>query len=145
MHSFLWVVASHIRQTMKHSNGFTFIEFSVVLAILGILAAIAIPQYSSYRERAYNQTAISDLKNVAAAQEAFFANHQTYKAVEQCLKVDASVKCEISELPGVTHLSKGVSLSMNVTPVGFVAVARHYKASKSCTWDSAKGGLIGCS
>lgn len=130
---------------MKHSYGFTFIEFSVVLAILGILAAIAIPQYSSYRERAYNQTAISDLRNVAAAQEAFFADHQTYKVVGQCAKVEAGVKCEISDLPGVTHLSKGVSLTMNVSPGGFVAVARHYKAAKSCTWDSAKGGLIGCS
>ena len=130
---------------MKHSHGFTFIEFSVVLAILGILAAIAVPQYSNYRERAYNQTAISDLKNVAAAQEAFFADHQTYKAIEQCSKVDPSVKCSIADLPGVSHLSKGVSLTMSVTPGGFVANARHYKASKSCTWDSTKGGLIGCS
>jgi len=117
----------------------------VVLAILGILAAIAVPQYSSYRERAYNQTAISDLKNVAAAQEAFFADHQTYKAVEQCSKVETGVKCEVKDLPGVKNLSKGVSLTMQVSPTGFVATARHYKAAKSCTWDSTKGGLIGCS
>lgn len=130
---------------MKHSDGFTFIEFSVVLAILGILAAIAVPQYSSYRERAYNQAAISDLKNVAAAQEAFFADHQSYKTIEQCANVPTGVKCEIRDLPGVSHLSKGVSLSLNVSPAGFVAIARHYKAAKSCAWDSAKGGLIGCS
>jgi len=130
---------------MKHSHGFTFIELSVVLAILGILAAIAVPQYSNYRERAYNQTAISDLRNVAAAQESFFADHQTYKAVEQCDKVEPGMKCAITDLPGITNLSKGVSLTMSVTPGGFVATARHYKASKSCTWDSTKGGLIGCS
>ena len=130
---------------MKHSSGFTFIEFSVVLAILGILAAIAVPQYSNYRERAYNQTAIADLKNIAAAQESFFADHQAYKLIEQCSSVQGSVKCEIANLPGVTHLSKGVSLTMKVSPVGFVATTRHYKAAKSCTWDSTKGGLIGCS
>lgn len=130
---------------MKHSHGFTFIEFSVVLAILGILAAIAIPQYSSYRERAYNQTAINDLRNVAAAQEAFFADHQTYKAIEQCGKVEPGVKCPVADLPGVTQLSKGVSMTMTVAPGGFVATARHHKASKICTWDSTKGGLIGCS
>lgn len=130
---------------MKHSYGFTFIEFSVVLAILGILAAIAIPQYSNYRERAYNQTTISDLRNVAAAQEAFFADHQSYKAIEQCSKVDPGTKCAIADLPGIANLSKGVSLTMSVSPGGFVANARHYKASKSCTWDSTKGGLIGCS
>ncbi len=117
----------------------------MVLAILGILAAIAIPQYSSYRERAYNQTAISDLKNVAAAQELFFADHQTYKAIEQCAKVESSTRCEITELPGVPNLSKGVSMTMQVSPSGFVATARHFKAAKSCTWDSTKGGLIGCS
>lgn len=130
---------------MKHSHGFTFIEFSVVLAILGILAAIAVPQYSSYRERAYNQTAISDLRNVAAAQEAFFADNQTYKAIEECAKVAPGVKCPVADLPGVSQLSKGVSLTMTVSPGGFVATARHHKASKSCTWDSTKGGLIGCS
>jgi len=130
---------------MKHSAGFTFIEFSVVLAILGILAAIAVPQYSSYRERAYNQSAISDLKNIAAAQESYFADHQSYKAIEQCAKVDGAVKCEIKDLPGVTNLSKGVSLTMQVSPGGFVATARHYKAAKTCTWDSTKGGLVGCS
>ena len=130
---------------MKHSDGFTFIEFSVVLAILGILAAIAVPQYSNYRERAYNQTAISDLKNIAAAQESFFADHQSYKAIEQCANVASGVKCEIKNLPGVTNLSKGVPLTMQVSPSGFVATARHSKASKSCTWDSTKGGLIGCS
>jgi type IV pilus assembly protein PilA len=130
---------------MKHSDGFTFIEFSVVLAILGILAAIAVPQYSSYRERAYNQAAISDLKNIAAAQESYFADHQSYKPIEQCAKVDGAVKCEIKDLPGVNNLSKGVSLTMQVSPGGFVATARHYKAAKTCTWDSTKGGLIGCS
>ena len=135
----------HTRLNMKHADGFTFIEFSVVLAILGILAAIAVPQYSNYRERAYNQTAISDLKNIAAAQEAFFADHQSYKSIEQCAKVEGGVKCEIKDLPGVTNLSKGISLSMQVSPAGFVATARHYKAAKTCVWDSAKGGLIGCS
>jgi len=61
---------------MKHTQGFTIIELSVVLAIFGILAAIAIPQYSGYRERAYNAAAIGELRNIAAAQESYFANHQ---------------------------------------------------------------------
>jgi prepilin-type N-terminal cleavage/methylation domain-containing protein len=130
---------------MKHSYGFTFIEFSVVLAIFGILGLIAYPQYSGYRERAYSNVAISDLRNVAAAQEFFFADHQTYKQVDGCAAVEAGAKCAVTGLPGVTNLSKGISLRMTTTPTGFIAVARHVKASKSCTWDSSKGGLIGCS
>lgn len=139
------VVASHSKGTMKHSYGFTFIEFSVVLAIFGILALIAYPQYSGYRERGYSNVAISDLRNVAAAEEFFFADNQKYKQLDGCGTVDAGTKCTITGLPGVVSLSKGVSLTMTTTPTGFIAVARHVKGSKSCTWDSSKGGLIGCS
>ena len=63
---------------MKSEKGFTLIELLIVVAIIGILAAIAIPQFSAYRQRAYNSAAQSDLKNAKTGLEAFYADYQQY-------------------------------------------------------------------
>jgi type IV pilus assembly protein PilA len=63
---------------MKDQKGFTLIELMIVIAIIGILAAIAIPQFSAYRKRSYNAAAQADLRNAATAQEAYFVDNETY-------------------------------------------------------------------
>ena len=62
----------------KNQKGFTLIELLIVVAIIGILAAIAIPQFSAYRAKAYNSAAQSDLKNMKTGMEAFMSDNQTY-------------------------------------------------------------------
>ncbi|MBW2000518.1 MAG: prepilin-type N-terminal cleavage/methylation domain-containing protein [Deltaproteobacteria bacterium] len=59
-------------------EGFTLIELMIVIAIIGILAAIAIPQFSAYRRRSYNSAAVADLRNAATAQEAYYVDEKTY-------------------------------------------------------------------
>lgn len=61
-----------------NKKGFTLIELLIVVAIIAILAAIAIPQFSSYRQKAYNSSAVADLRNSKTAFEAYFADNQTY-------------------------------------------------------------------
>jgi type IV pilus assembly protein PilA len=62
----------------RDEKGFTLIELMIVIAIIGILAAIAIPQLSLYRTRSYNSSAQTDLRNAATAQEAYFVDESTY-------------------------------------------------------------------
>ena len=62
----------------KNQKGFTLIELLIVVAIIGILAAIAIPQFASYRERAFNSAAQSDLRTMRTSVEAFYAENYFY-------------------------------------------------------------------
>jgi len=62
----------------KTEKGFTLIELMIVIAIIGILAAIAIPQFTAYRQRGFNAAVQSDLRNAATAQEAYYTDGQVY-------------------------------------------------------------------
>jgi len=69
-------------QKLRNKKGFTLIELLIVVAIIGILAAIAIPQFSAYRAKAYNSSANSDTKNIKTGLEAYMADdpQQQYPA-----------------------------------------------------------------
>jgi len=62
----------------KNEKGFTLIELLIVVAIIGILAAIAIPQFASYRKKAFDSAAKSDLKTMRTELEGYYTDHFHY-------------------------------------------------------------------
>ncbi len=64
----------------KHRNqkGFTLIELMIVIAIIGILAAIAIPQFSKYRAKSYNTANLADSRNLKTDMESYYAEWERY-------------------------------------------------------------------
>ena len=131
------------RYMKKHSEqGFTLIELLVVVAIVGILAAIAIPQFAEYRQRGADSAAKSDLRNLAVAQEAYFVENDSYAAC-------ANLAACLTAVPGIKAFSKNVTdMAVTVTaasgstPASFTATATVSGGSQA-TWvyDSSAGGI----
>jgi len=62
----------------RHNKGFTLIELLIVVAILSILTAVAIPVFKGYRTNAYNATTAADLREVKLSLEAYYTDNDYY-------------------------------------------------------------------
>ena len=124
------------RLRLKGEGGFTLIELLVVIAIIGILAAIAIPQFAAYRKRGYEAQVKSDLRNAATAEEAYFAG--TQPSVYKPGALSSGVPTGYNQSADVTGMNAATTAS------GFVLTGTHGKcAGQNWTYDSASGTISG--
>ncbi len=75
---------------LKMRKGFTLIELLIVVVIIGILAAIAIPKFANTKSKAYITAMKSDLRNLVTAEEAYFSDSSQYTATVTSLKYQNS-------------------------------------------------------
>ena len=114
---------------MSNRKGFTLIELLIVVVIIGILAAIAIPKFASTKEKAYLASMKSDLRNLATAEEGYFADNQVYLA-----GTASNLAGVATELDVTTHYvpSAGVTVTASLSGNGWAAQATHSATSKTC-------------
>jgi type IV pilus assembly protein PilA len=127
------------RLRLRDESGFTLIELLVVVAIIGILAAIAIPQFSAYRKRGYEAQVKSDLRNAATAEEAYFAGTtpSSYKTCSGCTS---------TQLPGYNKTGDVSIVAAPGAGSTFTLTATHQQCgSTSWTYSSATGAISNAS
>src|SRR5678810_259553 len=78
------------RDMLKQRKGFTLIELLIVVVIIGILAAIAIPKFANTKQKAYITAMKSDLRNLVTSEEAYFSDSSSYTATIANLKYNSS-------------------------------------------------------
>ena len=119
---------SHLKKVTSN-EGFTLLELIVVVAVLGILMAIAIQQFQLYRARAIDASMRSDLKNAALAMESYYGEFLSYPATESAILMVGYRK------------TFGVNLSITVpTPSTFTLTATRPNGSQpSFSFDSSTG------
>lgn len=114
-----------IPRRIDNRKGFTLIELMIVIAIIGILAAIAVPNFMAYKEKGYDAQSNADIKNAYTAAQSYFADYAS-GALSQADLIAYGFK----STPSVT-----LTITNN-TQSGLAMEASHTSGTKNFTVDA---------
>jgi len=122
------------RVTTAGRRGFTLVELLIVIAIIAILAAVAIPQFAKYKERAYIAAMKSDAHNIIAAEEAYYSQYDTYATGNTDAAFSGGVlTLKFSPSSSSSTTVATIKLSKNVTLYTYDCSTGKYIESASCS------------
>lgn len=101
---------------MSNRKGFTLIELLIVVVIIGILAAIAIPKFAATKDKAKLASVQTDLRNIITAQEAYFADNATYGTLAQ-LQTANMINLSVGNTGGGAGGPSGYTASLHNTTI----------------------------
>lgn len=105
----------------RHRGGFTLIELLIVVVIIGILAAIAIPKFAATKDKAKLASVRTDVRNSETAEESYFSDYNTYGTLAQLQAL------------GLVGLSSGNTMAITAATNGYTAVASNSSISSTIT------------
>jgi type IV pilus assembly protein PilA len=114
------MLLTKIQQRLRHDEGgFTLIELLIVLVIIGILLAIAVPSYLGFRERAGDRAAASNLRAAVPTAEAYYADNGTYATMT---------------LAGMTAIDSGIDQTITLHNLAANAYCLQVVKNPGGTW-----------
>jgi prepilin-type N-terminal cleavage/methylation domain-containing protein len=131
---------------MKLRKGFTLIELLIVIVIIGILAAIAIPKFSKTREKAYFKAMMSDLRNLEAQQEIYYsipANGYSYAANLTALGTDFNPSQGVTVAIGA-GANTGWSATSSHAALAAAQICAIYVGSAAAVAPATTPGIVTC-
>jgi type II secretion system protein G len=126
-------------------KGFTLIELLIVVVIIGILAAIAIPKFSNTKDKAKLASVKTDIRNFMTAEEAYFSDNQTYGTYAQ---LSDGVKYDFALSPGNASTASTAEAGGYSITVENSSISKGIKSCKvdagTTATDAATAGVIVC-